>query len=178
MCLITFNHKAVMQLDATKVNEEGKKIGAKDGLRALYCILHYGAHSAPLPMQFILYLIIGGLSAIANILIFLICINLKISLFCSVWIAFILSAIINYLLCILLLFRHKARFSTFGEIIAYIITLVVMGSIDYSLTYLFLIIHMNNFWANSCSSLIGVIGNFLLRKYFVFGKIKKQEEKI
>ena len=26
MCLITFNHKAVMQLDATKVNEEGKKI--------------------------------------------------------------------------------------------------------------------------------------------------------
>ncbi len=153
--------------------EEGKKIGAKDGLRALYCILHYGAHSAPIPMQFILYLIIGGLSAITNIFIFLICINLKISLLYSVWIAFILSALINYFLCILLLFKHKARFSTIGELLAYFITLAIMGSMDYYLTYLLLALHMNNFWAKSFSSLIGVIGNFLLRKYFVFGKIKK-----
>ena len=50
--------------------EEGKKIGAKDGLRALYCILHYGGQSAPLPMQFLIYLLIGGLSAIVNILLF------------------------------------------------------------------------------------------------------------
>ena len=62
--------------DAEKENilsfiEEGKKIGAKDGLRALYCILHYGAHVAPIPMQFILYLFIGGLSALANLAIFM-----------------------------------------------------------------------------------------------------------
>ena len=47
--------------------EEGKKIGWRDGVRALYCILHYGAHTAPLPMQLLLYFFIGLVCAIANI---------------------------------------------------------------------------------------------------------------
>ena len=47
--------------------EEGKKIGWRDGVRALYCILHYSAHTAPLPMQLLLYLFIGGTSALGNI---------------------------------------------------------------------------------------------------------------
>ena len=50
--------------------EEGKKIGWKDGVRALYCILHYSAHTAQLPMQLLLYLFIGGVSAIGNIALF------------------------------------------------------------------------------------------------------------
>lgn len=150
--------------------EEGKKIKAKDGLRALYCILHYGGQSAPIPMQFLIYLFIGGVSAIANILAFLILMKCEISLILSVWSAFIISAAINYFLCITLLFKHKARFSTFGEIIAYITTLIIMGSMDYYLTSFLLLARMNNFWAKSISSLIGLIGNFLLRKYFVFGK--------
>ncbi len=33
--------------------EEGKKIGVKDGFSALYCIFHYNAHRAPLPIQFL-----------------------------------------------------------------------------------------------------------------------------
>ncbi len=33
--------------------EEGKKIGIKDGVRALYCIFRYNAHWAPLPVQFL-----------------------------------------------------------------------------------------------------------------------------
>ena len=153
--------------------EEGKKIGAKDGLRALYCILHYGAHTAPLPMQFILYLFIGGVSAIANILLFLMLINSGMNLFYSVGIAFVISAMINYFLCILLLFRHKARWSTFGEILSYIVTLAIMGSVDYGCTYALLAVGLNSFWAKSVSSVIGVIGNFLLRKYFVFLEKKK-----
>ena len=52
-------HRAKEEFDS----EEGKKIGAKDGLRAIYCILHYGAHSACIPMQFLLYIFIGGFSA-------------------------------------------------------------------------------------------------------------------
>ena len=39
---------------------EGKKIGAKDGFRALYCILKYNLHKAPLIVQFGFYVIIGG----------------------------------------------------------------------------------------------------------------------
>ena len=35
--------------------EEGKKIGVKDGIRALYCIFRYNAHFAPIPIQFLIY---------------------------------------------------------------------------------------------------------------------------
>lgn len=148
--------------------EEGKKIGAKDGLRALYCILHYGGQYAPLPMQILLYLFIGGVSAIVNIVAFLILAKMCESLLFNIAAAFVLSALTNYLLCISLLFRHNARWSSLGEMVTYVITLLIMGAFDYYSTYLFLLMGMNNFWAKSLSSLIGVIGNFLLRKYFVF----------
>ena len=150
--------------------EEGKKIKAKDGLRALYCIMHYGGQTAPLPMQFLVYIMIGGISAIVNIIAFLLFIKTGFNLMISVWSAFIISALTNYLLCIALLFKHKARFSTIGEITAYIITLIIMGSLDYYCTYFLLALSFNNFFAKAISSLIGVIGNFLFRKYFVFGK--------
>ena len=51
--------------------EEGKKIGLKDGLRALYCIFHYNAPKAPVPIQFLIYMFIGGLSATVNLGLFL-----------------------------------------------------------------------------------------------------------
>jgi dolichol-phosphate mannosyltransferase len=50
--------------------EEGKKIDWKDGVRALYCILHYSAHCAPLPMQPMIYLFIGATCAVINIALF------------------------------------------------------------------------------------------------------------
>lgn len=162
-CAISYNPRTY---------EEGKKIGAKDGLRALYCILHYGGQYAPLPMQILLYLFIGGLSAIVNIGTFLILTKIFDSLMLNIAIAFVLSALTNYLLCISLLFKHKARWSSFGEILTYIITLIIMGAFDYYSTYWFLLIGMNNFWAKSLSSLFGVIGNFVLRKYFVFQEKK------
>ena len=158
-CAISYNPRTY---------EEGKKIGAKDGLRALYCILHYGANTASIPMQFILYIIIGGISALANILSFMIFVNIFDNLIVNVALAFIISSAINYILCILLLFRHKARWSSAGEILTYIITLIIMGSIDYYSTYLLLAAGFNNFFAKTISSAVGIVGNFLLRKYFVF----------
>jgi len=162
-CAISYNPRSY---------EEGKKIGAKDGFRALYCILHYGANTAPLPMQFLLYLFIGGFCAIVNILTFLLLTKICSSLVFNIATAFIISAIVNYILCILLLFRHKARWSSFGEILTYIITLIIMGGVDYYSTFVLLNVGMNNFWAKSFSSLIGLLGNFLLRKYFVFPEKK------
>ena len=38
--------------------EEGKKIGWRDGVRALYCIFRYNAHKAPVPIQFLIYLLL------------------------------------------------------------------------------------------------------------------------
>lgn len=158
-CAISYNPRTF---------EEGKKIGAKDGLRALYCILHYGAHTAPVPMQILLYLFIGGVSAVVNILSFMLMQNAGINLTVSVWSAFVLSAALNYILCILLLFRHKACWNTFGEILAYIATLAIMGGVDYACTCAFIALGMGMFWSKTLSTAIGLIGNFLLRKYFVF----------
>jgi len=49
--------------------EEGKKIGWKDGVRALYCIFRYNAHKAPIPLQIMIYLLIGASAAVVNLLI-------------------------------------------------------------------------------------------------------------
>ena len=87
--------------------EEGKKIGARDGFRALYCILKYNAHKAPLPMQFLIYLFIGGVAAMFNLVLFLSLYHAGIATAISAPAAFVAAAIVNYVLCILLLFSIR-----------------------------------------------------------------------
>lgn len=148
--------------------EEGKKIGWKDGVRALYCILHYGAPYAPLPMQLLLYLFIGIVCALANIAIFAILNSAGFHLLASVLIAFGLAAGLNYLLCLAILFRHKARWSAKGELGAYIVTVAAMCLLDYLCTWGFVALGLSPVWAKAWSTLIGFAGNFLMRKYYVF----------
>src|SRR5260370_41977698 len=50
---------------------EGKKITWKDGLKAIYCILHYNVPYCPPYIQFVAYLFVGGAAAISNLLVFL-----------------------------------------------------------------------------------------------------------
>lgn len=158
-CAISYNPRTY---------EEGKKIGWKDGLRALYCILHYSANTAPLPMQLLLYLFIGGASAVCNITFFSILFNLGAGLAPAVVVSFAGAALVNYLLCIFLLFRHKARWSTGGEIVAYLATLSIMGAFDAGITLGLVAIGMPPLLGKSLATLLGFVGNFLLRKYLVF----------
>lgn len=148
--------------------EEGKKIGWRDGVRALYCILHYGAHDAPLPMQILLYFFIGLTCAIANVVLFKLFTAGGMGLGAAVWLAFLLAAALNYLLCLAILFRHKARWSAPKEVLAYIVTLLVMGMLDYGVTAGLVAMGMSAFWSKCWSTALGFIGNFLFRKYFVF----------
>ena len=48
--------------------EEGKKIGVKDGFRAIYCIFRYNAHRAFFPVRFFLHLMSGGSAAVVSLL--------------------------------------------------------------------------------------------------------------
>ena len=113
---------------------EGKKIGVKDGFRALYCIFRYNAHVAPLPIQLLLYLIIGSVAAIVNFVTFeLFYINGFIIDFAAP-LSFMIAAIVNYILCISILFRHKARWSLNIEIIVYIFIVVIAGLLDFIIT--------------------------------------------
>ena len=148
--------------------EEGKKIGWRDGLRALYCILHYGAPHAPLPMQLLLYLFIGSACAVVNITLFSAFILAGVSIFGAAIAAFLLSAALNYLLCIAILFRHKARWSSAGEVLVYMASVAIMCFLDYGCTVLLASLGMQLIWAKSWAALIGFTGNFLLRKYIVF----------
>ena len=147
---------------------EGKKIGFKDGLRALYCIFHYNAPKAPVPIQFLIYLFIGGLSAVANLGLFLVFNIWGLGVNLSIPLAFMLAALFNYLLCIAFLFRHKARWNPAGELIIYTGVVCLVGLMDFGATKLLLSMGISAWLAKSAGSLIGLIFNFAGRRYFVF----------
>jgi len=167
-CAISYNPRTY---------EEGKKIGWKDGVHALYCIFHYSAHVAPLPMQILIYLFIGGVSLLVNMFFFIGLTRAGIFLNHAIIVSFIVSALCNYLLCIAILFRHKARWNTGLELFWYILSVLIMGGIDFALTRLFIAIvpFFTLHWSGAkfLASIIGFIGNFTLRKIIVFQEKKK-----
>ncbi len=148
--------------------EEGKKIGAKDGLRALYCIFHYNAPKLPVPMQFLIYLFIGGSSAVLNIVSFMLLLKFKLAIPAAAAVAFVVAAVANYFLCIALLFRHKARWNSYAELFMYGLVTGVAGIMDISITLLFVNIDTSVWFAKSAACLIGLVFNYLGRRYLVF----------
>ena len=161
--------------------EEGKKIGFKDGLRALYCIFHYNAPKAPVPIQIMIYLLIGGFAAVINYIVFLLLMNRGTDVIYAAPAAFILAATVNYLLCIAILFRHKAKWSTSGEMLFYWFVVGVVCIIDLWVTKSFIMLGSNYSQAKIIATLVGLIFNFFGRKYLVFkedsaGPWKAQEK--
>jgi glycosyltransferase involved in cell wall biosynthesis len=147
---------------------EGKKIGIKDGLRALYCIFRYNAHKAPIPIQFFLYLFIGGTAALSNLVIFLILISSGVGTIISAPIAFIIAAIVNYLLCITLLFRHKAKWNFKTEILSYAAVVAVTGLFDLGITALLISLKTPPGIAKIIATFSIFILNFIGRRFIVF----------
>ena len=152
---------------------EGKKINYKDGFRALYCIFRYNAHKAPLPIHFLFYLFIGGFSALVNYFVFLNFVNSGISLVISAPVAFFIAAVVNYYLSIKLLFRHKAKWSSFAEILIYL-SIVILGSVaDVFLTKTFYEYFGFDISSSKLlSTLFVLIYNFLARRFIVFPEAK------
>lgn len=148
--------------------DEGKKITYRDGFHALYCILHYGAPYAPLPMQFLLYIFIGSFCAVVNIICFALFLISGFSLFSNIVLSFLIAAAVNYWLCAVLLFKHKAFWNGPMELLMYILTLLIMGFCDYSITWGLISIGTGSMLAKLLSSVICFIGNFVFRKYLVF----------
>jgi putative flippase GtrA len=153
---------------AGRTYEEGKKIGVKDGFRALYCILKYNAHKAPLPMQFLLYVFIGGTAAVFNLIAFLAMFQVGISATVSAPVAFIAAAIVNYLLCILVLFRHQAKWSAPMEWLTYAAVVGFVAMIDLKVTQYSLAMGASPATAKLTATAIALVLNFLGRRFFVF----------
>ena len=148
--------------------EEGKKIGWKDGFRALYCIFHYNAFALPLPMQLLIYFFIGGFSALINLASFVLCMQMNIPLIVSACFSFAISAFVNYRLCIHWLFKHNVRWSLALEIFYYCLFVTGVGAMDVMLTYFITAATERPFFAKAIASLLGFVINFAGRKLFIF----------
>jgi dolichol-phosphate mannosyltransferase len=148
--------------------DEGKKIRAKDGLRALYCIFHYNAHRAPMPVQFLLYLLIGGFAAAFNLGLFLLMCFSGFSVAISALTAFIAAAVVNYFLCILILFRHKARWDSKLEALIYIFLVGAVALVDLGITMSFFSFGVSPLLSKIIATMLVIVLNFLGRRYLVF----------
>jgi glycosyltransferase involved in cell wall biosynthesis len=149
--------------------EEGKKITWKDGVRALYCIFRYNSHHLPLPIKFLAYLSIGAAAAIVNLICFLLLIGVDISLKPATIVSFIIAATVNYVLCIALLFRHRARWNSLTEMALYLLVVAVAGVFDFGTTSLLYTAGLSAGLSKALSSVVGVVVNFIGRQFVVFG---------
>ncbi|MDD3311837.1 bifunctional glycosyltransferase family 2/GtrA family protein [Pseudodesulfovibrio sp.] len=147
--------------------EEGKKIGWRDGVRALYCLFHYNAHCAPLPLQLLIYFFIGLTAAIVNTIGFLALLP-AMSAGAAATAAFIVAAAVNYWLCIKILFRHKAHWSAPGELAVYAASVAVLCMVDVGITVGLIALGASPLGAKLFATLIGFVLNFFARKLLVF----------
>jgi dolichol-phosphate mannosyltransferase len=147
--------------------EEGKKITWKDGVRALCCIFRYNSDRLPLPMQFLIYALIGGVAAVVNLVSFLIFLAADLTLTASAVLAFGVAAVANYFLCIALLFRHRARWNSATEGLIYVLVVVAAGGLDLGVTRTLFAMSMAPWLAKSVASLVGLVFNFLGRRFVV-----------
>jgi glycosyltransferase involved in cell wall biosynthesis len=147
---------------------EGKKIGARDGWRAIYCILKYNLPRVPIAIQFFFYSFIGAFSAVVNFLLFMTLYRLGQSVTISALAAFFIAAFVNYYLSIKVLFRHRARWKTFTEIAVFLVVVSIVGLVDVYCTRFFMAAGLPASLSKLISTAIGLVLNFAGRRFFVF----------
>jgi putative flippase GtrA len=146
---------------------EGKKIGAKDGFRALYCIIRYNMPYAPLPIQFAAYTVVGGVCALANIAVF----SLLVGMFdptVATPLAFATAALLNYRFCVSLLFQPGAKWSRWAEVIAYAAVVTGSGVVDFATTMALINAGVTAIGAKAIACIVTLTFNFLGRRFIVF----------
>lgn len=156
-----------------RTKSEDKKSRWQERLRTVYAILHYNVPHLPLPLQIIMYLFIGGISAIFNILLFAILLHYGLSIFFATLNALLASTIFNYVLCINFLFEHEARWKSQHEFTAYLILSIIMGAVDLALTNT-LSLFYNPIIAKIMSICCIFVFNFMGRKLIIFRKNKSK----
>jgi dolichol-phosphate mannosyltransferase len=147
---------------------EGKKINWKDGFWAIYCILHYNIpHCSPY-IQFLAYLIVGGVAATVNLFIFLFLYSSGITLGFAAPIAFIVAAAVNYWLSVVFVFRHRAKWGTILEIVIYCLVVLCGAAFDLFMTKLFFNLGSAPAVAKITATILVLVLNFMGRRYLVF----------
>ena len=82
--------------------------------------------------------------------------------------AFGIAAVINYWLCIKTIFRHKARWGTGVELLAYVMVVLVGAGVDSGITLAMIGTGIAEWLAKLAGTGIALIANFLGRRFWVF----------
>lgn len=103
---------------------EGKKIGVKDGFRAVYCVLKYNLYRAHWALQFPFYLASATIAAFAGAVVLIAAGTVgaisNIPALLAGWTVFLA---LDYLLSLMLIFRHRSRWTTLlAEVVVYMLT--------------------------------------------------------
>jgi glycosyltransferase involved in cell wall biosynthesis len=156
---------------------EGKKIGMRDGWRALYCILKYNLPKVPIAVQFLFYLLVGGFSAIVNLLVFVTAHSAGLSLSVAAVTAFFIAALVNYFLSIKLIFRHNAKWRTPSELLVYFVVVSVIGIVDMYTTVGLVLLGSAPWLAKVGATAFGLVLNFAARRFIVFPEAPRPDWK-
>ena len=154
---------------------EGKKINWKDGFRAIYCILHYNLPHCHPYIQFLAYLVVGGVAATVNLSIFLLLYSFNIAVEIAAPTAFIVAATVNYWLSVVFVFRHRAKWGTVFEIFIYCLVVLGGAAFDLFVTKLFLSLGSAPAVAKVIATVLVLVLNFVGRRYLVFPLAKRGE---
>jgi glycosyltransferase involved in cell wall biosynthesis len=146
---------------------EGKKIGIKDGFRALYCILKYNLHKAPWFIQFCFYIFIGGFSALVNLGVFVALLR-ELGMARAALAAFFVAAAVNYYLSVRVLFRRRARWRSATEGALFLAVVAGVSVVDLYATRGFVSLGLGAVLAKVLASAVGLVLNFAGRRFVVF----------
>ena len=152
---------------AGRTYAEGKKIRAKDGWRALYCIFHYNMPHAPLPIQAAGYVVVGGICAGVNVALFVTLMKIG-GPAVAAPLAFALAAALNYWLCVLALFRRREQAARWTEIGTYSAVVIGVGALDSVATLGLIGAGCIPAVAKTVASAIAFSFNFVGRRVLVF----------
>jgi glycosyltransferase involved in cell wall biosynthesis len=147
---------------------EGKKINWKDGLRAMYCILHYNLPHCPWYIQFFAYLFVGGVAAIVNLWVFLSLQSSGVPIEFAAPTAFIVAAGVNFLLSVMFVFQHKARWNTGWEVIVYCLVVLTGAALDLFITKWLVYLEIPPAFSKIIATGLVLVFNFLGRRNLVF----------
>jgi putative flippase GtrA len=126
-----------------------------------------------LPVEFLIYLVIGGSCAAANMVVFLLLLHWGVPVVTSTGLAFLLAAVLNYFLCVLILFRNRQRWSSTVEIFMYVSLVAAVGLEDVGCTKALIALGASAWFAKALSSAFGLVLNFAGRRFLIFSKPAK-----
>ena len=124
-------------------------------------------------VEFLIYLVIGGFCVVVNMVVFLLLLHWGVPVVMFTGLVFALAAVLNYFLCVLILFRNRQRLSSIVEIFMYVSLVAVLGLEDMGCTKALIALGASAWFAKSLSSVVGLVLNFAGRCFVVFAKPAK-----